>query len=168
MLTKKIDYEPYYRSARLQVCNKFQQFWTILSKLNHFLYLSRSILVYLYLSWFILVYLGSAWFILIYFDLSLSISVYLELLLEIFWATLGYLKLSWALSEYNELYRLSLAISGNCWLYMVISSYLYRVSSIRVQVEAGESNLLLFQFLSFFTRASSRGARAPNKHKICA
>ena len=33
---------------------------------------------------------------------------------------------------------------------MDISEYLYRVSSIRVQIEAGKSNLLLFETFCFF------------------
>ena len=80
----------------------------------------------------------------------------------IYWAIFGYL-------------GLSQAISGHLVLSQVISIYVYQVSSIRMQVEAGESKLLLFQnffliflffLFLFFTRASSRGARAPKNRAL--
>ena len=155
--------------------------WRILkiwSILNHFL--SRSILVYLDLSWFILVYLGSS-LIMIYFDVSWSISGYLELsgpfwtkmwylglsqaisvYLNISGAILGYLELSWALSEYNELSLAFAAISGCIWLSLAISIK-YQVSGCKKKQErAINCNFKTF-WLFFFTRASSRGARAPKK-----
>ena len=105
----KRNYESYYRSERLQV-------WTIWSILNHFLYLSWSILsiwIYLGLSRPILVHLGLSWsswvylslFILVYFGLYWVIEGYFGRKLDIS----GYLRLSWvfrALSVYNELSQL--------------------------------------------------------------
>ena len=78
---------------------------------------------------------------------------------------LGYLWLSKAISGYLWL---SKAISGYLWVSLAISDYLYCVSTIRVQVEAGESKLLLFEtfFFLYFTITSCRGARAPKKSFI--
>ena len=78
-----------------------------------------------------------------YFGISQAISSYLRLP----WAILGYFELSLGLSRYNELSRLSLAISSYIWLSLAVYGYLSHVSSIRVQVEAEENNLLLFEFL---------------------
>ena len=77
--------------------------------------------------------------------LFLAISGYLGLFLAIS----DYLGLSLAISSYLWL---SLAIPGYPWLSLVISDYFYQVSNIRVQVETGESKLLLFPnlFLIFF------------------
>ena len=97
------NYEAYYRSARLQAVTGFEPLWTILSILNHFLYLG----------------------------VSLSILVYLNL------------------SCYNELSRLFLAISGQLWLSQAISGYFYKVSSIRMPVEEGESKILLSETCRF-------------------
>ena len=87
----------------------FEQFWTICSIFNYFVYLSQSILVNLDLSWFILVHLGSARFILIYFNLL--------------WPILGYFDLFWAISDKNGLsqaisgyHGLSRAILGIIWV----------------------------------------------------
>ena len=66
-----------------------------------------------------------------------------------------------------------LALSRIIWdylgLYGTISDYL-ELYQTRVQVEAGESNFLLFETFSlfhfyfiFFTQASCKGARAPKK-----
>ena len=60
----------------------------------------------------------------------------------------------------------SLGLSGTIWDYMGLSGTILdylKLSRTLVQVEAGESKLLLLQnfFVSFFTRAISRGARAP-------
>ena len=68
---------------------------------------------------------------------------------------------------YNELSLLLLTISGYIWLSLAISWYLYQVSSFRVQVEAGENELLLFvTFSFFFIDTSYRGACAPQNIKI--
>ena len=78
---------------------------------------------------------------------------------------LGYIGLSKAIFGYVWLY---LAISCYLCLSLTISDHLYQVSSIMVQVEAGDSKLLLFEtFLLFLiilfllSRTSYRGARAP-------
>ena len=64
---------------------------------------------------------------------------------------MGYLGLSRPLPGYNELSRLSSAICGNCWLSLAVYGYLWlSLSSIRAQVEAGESNFLLFESFIFF------------------
>ena len=82
--------------------------------------------------------------------------------------SLDHLWLSLSISVYLWL---SLIISDYFWLSVTILGYLYKISSIRGQVEAGESKLLLFEtfpLFDFFTRASSR-ARAPKKYlvKVC-
>ena len=78
-------YKSYYRSARLQVFNKFEQF---------VLYSSQSFLVFLNLFWSISTYLGSSWSILSWFS-----SVYLGLF--------------WFIVVYIGLFLLSRAISDN-------------------------------------------------------
>ena len=82
-------------------------------------------------------------------------------------AILGYLWLSLAISGYL---LLSLAISGYLWLSLTILGYFYQVSSIRVQVKAGGSKLLLFQtfpfFFLYFTDPSYRGACAPKNRNV--
>ena len=90
-------------------------------------------------------YLGLSQAILGYIRLSL-VSGYIKLSQ----ATMGYLILSRALSGYTE--QSWLGYIWKYWLYMAISGYLYQESSIRVQAEAGKSNLLLFQyFIPFFS-----------------
>ena len=97
------------------------------------------------------VYLGQFHFISIYLCLSWAISGYIKLSRTFSdhhrpsWSILVHLGLSLAPSSYhwlsqitsgcNELSRLSLAISG----------YLSQVSSIMVQIEAGDSKLLLLE-----------------------
>ena len=87
----------------------------------------------------------------------------------LFWANPGFIQLSWTILGYL---RLSLAISGCLRLSWTISGhlgpYLYQVSSIRLQVGAGEIISLLLEtfslfLLCFFTLAISRGART-SKH----
>ena len=51
---------------------------------------------------------------------------------------------------YLWLYLAILLIAGYLLLYIVITGYIYRVSSIRVQLEAAEGILLLFETFSFF------------------
>ena len=79
--------------------------------------------------------------ILVYLSPSCSISVYLGL--------------SRTISSYNELSQICLAISGYQWSSRAISGYLYQVSSIRVQVEAGESKILLFETFPLFSTDTS-------------
>ena len=70
------------------------------------------------------------------------------LLLSLFRSISGYLRLSQAISGYL---RLSQAILGYLRLSVAISGYFYQISSIRVQVEAGEGKILIFEtFLLFF------------------
>ena len=82
-----------------------------------------------------------SWFISVYFEISWSISISVHLGISIFNSV--YHELSWTISGYFQ----------------------QSLLSIRVQLETGEVNLLLFQtfflLLFFFSRASSRGARAP-------
>ena len=100
------------------------------------------------------------WLIVKYFELYQSIfSVYLCLsqdisgYLSLFRSILGYLRLSWAISGHLD----------------IDSLRLYQVPSIRVQIEAGESqSLLYFKLFDHKVReweilASCRGARAPKK-----
>ena len=57
-----------------------------------------------------------------------------------------------------------LAYLHTCILAYLHTCYLYQLSSIRVQVEAGERNILLFETFSslfFFTGTSYRGFHAP-------
>ena len=145
--------------------------------LNHFLYLSwsiltslgssRSILVQLGLSWSILIYhgltqalvisrnFGQKWEISGYVRLSRAISGYFEQS-HVSQATMGYLGLSKTISGFicknlGYLWQY-MAISAFFWLSLAIAGYLYRVSNIRVQVEAGDSKLLRFQtFWLFFS-----------------
>ena len=81
-------------------------------------------------------------------------------------ATSGYLGLSQSILSYQWLYLvnsaifgylwLSLAISGYLRLSQAISGYLYQLSSIRLQIGAEKSNLLLFEtFLFFFFHTGS-------------
>ena len=142
------NYETYYRSARVQV-------WTIskyfLSISNNFLGLSLSILVYLVsrsildylgLSLSILVYLGLSRTILDYLGLSRSILVYLSLSRTV-WDHLG---LSGTIRDY-------MGLSGTIWHYLVLSGTIWHYLGLygtRVQVEAGESKLLLFETFPFF------------------
>jgi len=144
----KKNYETYYRSARVQV-------WTIskyfLSISNNFLGLSLSILVYLVsrsildylgLSLSILVYLGLSRTILDYLGLSRSILVYLSLSRTV-WDHLG---LSGTIRDY-------MGLSGTIWHYLVLSGTIWHYLGLygtRVQVEAGESKLLLFETFPFF------------------
>ena len=115
VLIKKKNYETYIRSARVQVLNNFEGFWSILNYTE----LSGTISDYLRLSWTISDYLG----------LSRTISDYLEL----FRAILGYLGLSRTISAYIVLSR---TISGYLWLSRTISGYLVHshLYSILVQV----------------------------------
>ena len=75
------------------------------------------------------------------------------------WAIFGCLWLSLAISNYLWL---SLAISGYLWLYLAISGYLGLSRAIsgylRLQVEVGESKLLLFETfsLAFFFSSHER------------
>ena len=108
-----------------------------------------------------MVFLSLPWSILVYICLSWVICRYLGL----FQAISGSLELSPGILGYIGLYR---AISGYIWLFLARLSYLgylYQVSSIRVQFEAAESKLLLFEtvpcFFLYFTDMSCRGARAP-------
>ena len=82
-------------------------------------------------------HLGLSWPILNYLSQSQSNPGYIRLS-----------KLSWAISGYL---RLSQAISVYLCLSLIISGCFYQVSSIRVQVEEGESKLLPFEtFPCFF------------------
>ena len=83
----------------------FNKLRTILSMLNHFFYLSQSILVCFNLSRPILVQLCLSWFISIYHCPYLAILSYPGPFCTKIW----YFGLSWAISSYL---RLSLAISG--------------------------------------------------------
>ena len=86
--------------------------------------------------------------------LSWDTSDNLRISLWISQTILGYFGLSWAILAHHEQSRaksgnlwIYLAISGYLWLSITISAYLYDVSN-RVQVEAGESRLLLFETFS--------------------
>ena len=76
-------------------------------------------------------------------------------------ATMGYIWNSLAIFGYLGLYW---AISGYLWqslaIFGYLSLYIYQVTSIRVQVEAGEGKLLLFKTF-FLAGTSYRGARTP-------
>ena len=96
---------------------------------------------------FISVYFWLFWCTLVYLGLSLSISVYLGLSGSI-WVYLGQ---SRTISDYQGLSEIIwdyLGLSGIIWNYLRLSrsilDYL-RLSWTRVQVEAGESKLLLFE-----------------------
>ena len=80
---------------------KFEQFWTILSILNHFLYISRSIFVSLDLSWLISFYLG------LYLCLSSFIS--------------GYIWLSKTISDFLGSISIYLGLSQSILLYFSLS-----------------------------------------------
>ena len=75
------------------------------------------------------------------------------------------------LGQYGTIWD-NLVLSGTIWDYDGLSGTMMDyvgLSGIRVQVEAGESKLLLFEtfslFYFFFTGAIPRGARAPkNKY----
>ena len=79
---------------------------------------------------------------------------------------MDYLVLSGTIWDY-------LGLSGNIWDYLELFGTIWnyaRLSLARVQVEAGESKLLLFGNFSvplFFTRASYRGACAPKNVYWC-
>ena len=158
------NYESYYRSGRLQVCNKF---WTILNKFIYIVPFSLSIPIYLGLSWSIFVHLDLSWSNSLYLHLSSSTLGHLDLSWSIL-VYLGpsltisvYLGLSQTISSYmNYLYYLwlSLAIIGHLWLSQD-TSIKYQGAS-----EAGKSKILLFETFPFFftTDTSYSGACAPN------
>ena len=140
-------------------------FWTISSHFISLFVLSQSI-----------------WFIFVYLCLSLCTSVNLILSWSILGclglsrATLGYLGLSWAqtIAVFPRLFQAILgypklspdlpyqaisAISGYICLSLAISDYLWLfLSSIRVQVEAGETFSCFFLFIP---NMSCRGTHAP-------
>ena len=60
---------------------------------------------------------------------------------------MGYIGLSQAIFGYLWLSR---DISGYLWLSLAIYDYLYQESSIMVQVETGESKLMLFETFWLF------------------
>ena len=128
-ITFKKNHESYYRSARLQFCNKF---WTIFNNLIYIESFSLPVLVYLDLSCFSLVYqLGLSWSIMVYLGLfrvisrhfgqKWDISGYLGLsqaissYLKLSQATMGYLglKLAQALSGYKEVFESMLIIESD-------------------------------------------------------
>ena len=97
-----------------------------LSYLDH-LWLSQSVFGYIWLTWVILDYLPTSEDI------------------------LGYFRIIWAITCYLGIFHSGhLEQSGNLWLYLAISGYIYEVSSIRGKVEAGESKLLLFETFTFY------------------
>ena len=103
------------------------------------IYLHTCILAYFY-TCKLAIHPGPSWTISEYICLFRSIFGYIGISLVISSYLYCYLWLFRAISGYLELF----------WLSLAISDYLYQVSRIRVQVEAGESNLSLFKTFSFF------------------
>ena len=113
--------------------------------------------------------MGLCWTIMDYFRLSRTISDFDGLsgtnlnYIGLFGTIWDYLRLSWKICDYL---RLSETICEYMWLSETIWDYL-RLSWTRVQVEAGESKLLLFwNFFALtltltFTSSGPRGALAP-------
>ena len=122
------------------------------------------------LSWSILDNLWQSWAISGHLRLSQVIQAFSGYL-RLYCAILGYNELSQDISSYLWLYLaksdclypgLFLVISGCFGLSHAISGYC-KVSSIRMQVEAGESNSLLFEAVPFFANTNYRGVCAPKK-----
>ena len=128
-----------WRYVTLRMSQQMCQSWGVI--IEGFLGLLLGISSYLRLSLAISCFFG--WFLVIYCNL------------ELYWAILGILGLSPAIFGY---FRHSGAISG----------YFYQLSSIRVQVEAGGSTLLLLQTFLWFSppQVISRGGPAPKTKKL--
>ena len=106
------------------------------------------ILTFFSLAWCTSIYLGLYLSISVHIAVSWSISLYLGVsqfilvFVSFFRAILAYLGLSHA--KYGYMWWLSPAIFGYLELSLSITHYFYQVSCIRLQVEVGESKLLLF------------------------
>ena len=118
-ISMKKNYETYYRSARVQLSNKF---WTILNYIELFsLGLFRSILVFLGQSWFFLVYLCISLPVFGYISLPQAISGYLGLSLVASLSIMVYLGLYWSILVYISL---SQSISAYLGFSLVIPGYI--------------------------------------------
>ena len=119
--------------------------WRDICKIELCFFLAST---YLSISQTILVYIGLSRSILDFLGLSKSFLVYLCFSIS------GYLGQSWAISWYLGLSQVILSYLGLSWARMRYLGYLL-LSLLRMQFEAAESKLLLFEAFSFFFRCEA-------------